>query len=155
MPTLFIIGRGGFGLKPVGIIEASTYSNPENTAFIVTTPFTLVKTINQKGLEQKTFFTESQLESLFNPIQSSQPQNILPDSTNVVIIMLESFGNEFIGAYNKGNGYTPFLDSLIEKSLFFENGFANGKKSIEAVPAIIASLPTLMDNPHFISLRNE
>ena len=33
-PSLFIIGRGGFALKPIGIIEASTYTKGINTTFL-------------------------------------------------------------------------------------------------------------------------
>lgn len=151
-PILLVIGRGGFGLKPVGIIEASRYSNTSNTAFILTTPFTMVKTIDQGGLEQVDFFPNKGDTLYFNPIKISQPQHILPNGTNVVIIMLESFGNEFVGTDNgEKESYTPFLDSLITQSLSFNHSFANGKKSIEAVPAIIASMPTLMDNPYISS----
>ena len=151
-PVFFIIGRGGFALIPTGIIQASTYSLPENTAFILSTPFTMIKTIDQKGIELKNFFdTDAECDLLFNPIQTSVPQDILPDGTNVMVIILESFGIEFVGNYQNGNGYTPFLDSLMDQSLSFTYAFANGKKSIEAVPAIVASLPTLMDNPYISS----
>ena len=51
---------------------------------------------------------------------------------------------------NVGRGCTPFLDSLITKSYYFKNGFANGKVSIDAVPSILSSIPSLMNNS-FIS----
>jgi len=151
VPLLFIIGRGGFSLKPTGIIEASLYSKSENMAFILPTAFTMIKTIDQGSLEQKTFYSDKECELYFNPIKTSSPQNILPDGTNVVILMLESFGMEFIGAYQNGSGYTPFLDSISKESLFFNHAFANGKKSIEAFPAVVASMPTLMDDPYISS----
>jgi phosphoglycerol transferase MdoB-like AlkP superfamily enzyme len=67
---------------------------------------------------------------------------------NVFVIILESFSAEHIGAltHQKGNkmsDFTPFLDSLAEKSTVYE-GFANGKRSIEGIPAVLASLPTWM-----------
>jgi phosphoglycerol transferase MdoB-like AlkP superfamily enzyme len=148
---LVLTGRGGFGLRPTGIIEASKYSKGENTAFVLPTAFTMLKTISQSSLVQVEYFSEKEVSKYFNPIKTSNPQNILPDNTNVMVIMLESFGKEFIGAYNNGKGYTPFLDSLIEVSLSFNNAFSNGKKSIEAVPAILASIPTLMDSPYIAS----
>ncbi len=150
-PILIIISRGGFGLKPAGIIEASTFTKGKNTAFVMTTPFTMIKTIDQGSLELVNYFPEKELVKYFNPVKKSQPQHILPDGTNVMVILLESFGIEFVGAYNNGEGYTPFLDSLIDQSLTFNYGFANGKKSIEAIPAVIASIPTLMDNPYISS----
>lgn len=67
---------------------------------------------------------------------------------NVVVIVLESFSQEFMGCYNKDakRSYTPFLDSLAEHSFVYQ-GRANGKKSIEGIPAIFGSLPTLMAYP--------
>lgn len=150
-PLFVLIARGGFQLKPIGIMEASQYSNPENSAFVLNTPFTMMKSYGKKRLEIKNYFSEKEENALFNPIQTSQPQGILPDGTNVMIIILESFGNEFVGTFSGNKTYTPFFDSLIAQSLTFEYGIANGKKSIEAVPAIIASIPSLMDNPYISS----
>ncbi len=146
-----IIGRGGFGVRPIGSIEASSYTKAENAAFVLNTPFTMLKSYGKEVLEMKEYFSEKEENRLFNPEQISVPQHVLPDGTNVMIIILESFGNEFVGAYNQSESYTPFLDSLIGESLNFEYGIANGKKSIEAVPAIIASIPSLMNNPYINS----
>jgi phosphoglycerol transferase MdoB-like AlkP superfamily enzyme len=46
---------------------------------------------------------------------------------------------------------TPFLDSLMAQSLTFTNAFSNGKKSIEGIPAITASIPTWMNEPYITS----
>ncbi|HCW07650.1 MAG TPA: sulfatase, partial [Cytophagales bacterium] len=68
---------------------------------------------------------------------------------NVVILILESFSKEFVGAYNKnidgGNykGYTPFLDSLIGVSDSYQFSLANGRKSIDAMPSVICSIPSI------------
>ena len=150
-PLFIVLSRGGIQLRPIGIVEASQYSNPENSAFILNTPLTMLKSYGKERLEVKNYFSEQQNDRLFNPMQTSHPQHILPDGTNVMIIILESFGNEFVGAFNGGKSYTPFFDSLIKQSLSFEYGIANGKKSIEAVPSIIASIPSLMDNPYISS----
>ena len=61
---------------------------------------------------------------------------------------MESFGREYIGTFNKNKNiedyvsYTPFLDSLTNHSLIFTNAFANGRQSIEALPSILASVPS-------------
>lgn len=150
-PIFIITGRGGFQLKPVGIIEAAQYTKAENSALILNTGFTMIKSYGKERLEFKTYFSEEKEKELFDPVQFSTAREILPDGTNLVVIILESFGNEFVGEYSKKESYTPFLDSLIKKSLSFEYAYANGKKSIEAVPAIIASIPSLMDNPYISS----
>jgi phosphoglycerol transferase MdoB-like AlkP superfamily enzyme len=148
---LVFIGRGGWVLKPTSPIDASQFTSVENTAFILNTPFTIIKSWNKKGLEEKHYFSIQTEKSLFNPLKTSAPQNLLPDKTNVMIIILESFGNEWVGASGAKISYTPFFDSLANESLFFPNGISNGKKSIEALPAIFAGIPSLMDYPYISS----
>ena len=72
--------------------------------------------------------------------------------SNIVIIVLESFSQEYMGCYNQGimPSFTPFLDSLAQHCVVYQ-GRANGKKSIEGIPAIFASVPTLMTFPLTLS----
>jgi phosphoglycerol transferase MdoB-like AlkP superfamily enzyme len=51
----------------------------------------------------------------------------------------------------ENESYTPFFDSLCTQGLYFPNAFANGTKSIEAMPAVLASIPTLMETPYITS----
>ena len=64
---------------------------------------------------------------------------------NVVILILESFGEEYWGYFNHGKGYTPFLDSLAAQSLTFSHCYANGRKSIDALPSILSSIPMFVE----------
>jgi phosphoglycerol transferase MdoB-like AlkP superfamily enzyme len=151
VPLTIVLARGGFQLKPVSPIDAAKFGNPENTALVLNTTFTMIKSFGKNSLEMKSYFSEERAYQLFNPIKHSNPSNLLEDKPNVMIIILESFGNEFCNKKNNEITYTPFFDSIVNQSLSFEYGIANGKKSIEAVPAIIASLPSLMDNPYISS----
>ena len=62
---------------------------------------------------------------------------------NVVLLILESFATEFWGAANGGKGYTPFLDTLVPRGIFLSNNFANGRRSIDALPSILLGVPSL------------
>jgi phosphoglycerol transferase MdoB-like AlkP superfamily enzyme len=146
-----VLGRGGFGLKPVSPIDASQFTRIENTALVLNTPFTLIKSFNKTALEEKKYMSLEEEQLLFSPIRTSKKADILPAKTNVVILILESFGNEWVGAAGAKKSFTPFLDSLIGESLYFKNGIANAKKSNEAVPSILASMPSLSDNPYISS----
>ena len=125
--TIFI-GRGGFVLKPLSPIDASQFTRIENTAFVLNTPFTMAKSWSKEGLQEKHYFSLKAEKSIFDPIRTSVPQHILPNKTNVVVLIVESFGNEWVGAAGAKKSFTPFLDSLITESLYFKNGIANGKK---------------------------
>lgn len=149
--VFFIISaRGGLQLKPIKPINAGELSGSQNTALILNTPFCIIHSIEGKPLKTYNYFNEQDLKNIYSPIHTSVKQEI--KKHNIVILIMESYSKEFVGFYNNGIGYTPFLDSLMGYSLVFTNAYANGLKSIEALPAITASIPTLMDEPFITSV---
>lgn len=146
-----VIGaRGGFALKPIAVVTAAKYTKPRNIPLIVNSTFTIIRTINKGDLKRYSYFDESIKHAFFNPVKKYESK-ASGKKTNVVVIILESFGKEYIGELNNNEGYTPFLDSLIRNGLSFKYAFANGKRSIEAMPSIIAGIPALMDNAFITS----
>lgn len=153
IPVLIVIARGGLGLRPISIISISQYSSPENVGFVSNTAFTMLKSFEEPGLERLKLMDKQTARSHFTPIRqySTQPYENLGDSLNVVVLILESFGSEWLGNSKENESYTPFFDSLCAAGYFFPNAFANGTKSIEAMPAVLSSLPTLMETPYIAS----
>jgi len=147
---IFLVGFRGIRLKPYRIIDAARYTKTQFTTLVLNTPFTFLKTINKSDLQLKKYFPEEEIKNFYDPVHRFETEKDF-SYQNVVIIILESFSREYIGSYNPYKGYTPFLDSLIAHSIVFPNSFANGKRSIEAMPSIIASLPTLMNDSYISS----
>lgn len=150
--ALYFIGfRGGVQYRPLNVIQASQYAKAQNIPLVLNTPFTIIKSSYKENLKVKKFFEEDELASVYSPLLHFKQDSIVKE-LNVVVLILESFSKEYIGALNKDNkSYTPFLDKLIQESLCFPNGFANGKKSIEGLPAILSSIPTLMNTAYISS----
>lgn len=144
-----VFGRGGFQLKPLRVIHASEYTSAKNIPLVLNTPFTIMKTIGRKSIQPAKYFNDNELNRLFSPVKKYESSE--KKETNIVIIILESFSAEYIGFLNNGLGYTPFLDSLSKHSLVYTKSFANGKRSIEAMPSIIAGLPALTDETYITS----
>ena len=142
--------RGGLQYKPLNIISASRYGNGNTIALVLNTPFTVIKTLGKQTIEEIHWMTNEEAQ-MINPVIKTPSITDHFSSKNVVLIILESFGKEYIGSQNSCKGYTPFLDSLIGSSLVFENAFANGKRSIEGIPAIVAGIPALMTDPFITS----
>jgi len=150
--------RGGYkhSTRPITISNAARYvETPRDVAIVLNTPFSIFRTYGKKTLVKYEFFEKEKLDSLFNP--HYKPSSKVPFiKDNVVIIILESFAREYIGTLSGHlengtyKGYTPFVDSLINESLTFEVSLGNGKKSIDAMPSILASLPSL-ETPYIIS----
>lgn len=126
---LIVIGRGGFGYRPADMLTAAEFTSPQNTALVSNTPLSIIKTIDKAPLKEKKYFPENS-PKIYTPIHKGTTKYQVRNKPNIMVIILESFGNEWIGKKNHKN-YTPFLDSLLDHSLYFANGFANGKKSIE------------------------
>ena len=147
---LFIISaRGGLQLKPINTINAGELCGSQNTGLILNTPFCILQSFDEKELITYNYFNQPELENIYSPLHT--PNSKMIENKNIVILIMESYSKEFIGYHNEGKSYTPFLDSLMQHSMVFNNAFANGSKSIEALPAITASIPTLMDNPFITS----
>ncbi len=104
------------------------------------------------------------LMNWFDPVETSLIRTIEPttyfptdslamDKKNVVIFILESFakeGSAFLNPdmYPNQKGYMPFLDSLMSQSYCFTNAYANGRRSMDAVPALLASQPVTLYPKH-------
>ncbi|MFA7449124.1 MAG: sulfatase-like hydrolase/transferase [Weeksellaceae bacterium] len=143
---ILIFGRGGFQRNPLKIVDAIRYThNSVNTPLVLNTPFSILKTLSKKSnLKEVHFFDEEELNEIYQPIIYFDNQNEF-QKKNIVLIILESFGEENLFLEFDGKPLTPFIDSLTQSSLYFDNGFANGRKSIDAVPSTILSIPCLMD----------
>jgi phosphoglycerol transferase MdoB-like AlkP superfamily enzyme len=103
-------------------------------------------------LEEMKYFSGDEVEKIYTPVHFPEKDSTKPfKKDNVVVIVLESFGKEAVGGYNKDldngmyRGFTPFLDSLMTLSKVYWNSFANGRKSIDALPSVLAGIPNGTD----------
>lgn len=149
---LFIGGvRGGWAhsTRPITLSNAGDYvETPEEMNIVLNTPFSILKTLKAVSLKPVHYYSDQELEQLYNPIhipKADQPFT----KKNVVVLILESFAKEHFGELNKDiqggkyKGYTPFLDSLIRHAYTFTDTYANGRKSIDALPSVITGIPSI------------
>ncbi|MBQ7279531.1 MAG: sulfatase-like hydrolase/transferase [Bacteroidales bacterium] len=153
--TLTIGGiRGGFSraIRPIANSNANQYVNsPQQAAIVLNTPFSLIRTIGKTTFSDPAYFSPSRLDSIYTPLHNSTADTAAPMlRRNVVVIIVESFASEYIGALNDYEGYTPFTDSLIAHSLIFRHSYANGRKSIDGMPSVLSSIPMFIE-PFFVT----
>ena len=157
--------RGGFttAVRPITISNANQYTlRPTDAALVLNTPFSLIRTIGKNVFTIPAYFeNEADMEAVYSPVHHpisprlSRDSRISSDSSftrkNIVVLIVESFGREYIGALNKDleggkyKGYTPYVDSLINKSTTFRYSFCNGRKSIDGMPSILSSIPMFVE----------
>lgn len=67
--------------------------------------------------------------------------SVPPVRKNIVMITVESLSADFLAAYGNEDGITPNLDTLIEKSLVFDNLYAAGNRSVRGLEALTLCIP--------------
>ncbi|SDJ83417.1 LTA synthase family protein [Flavobacterium noncentrifugens] len=60
---------------------------------------------------------------------------------NVVFILVESLSGSFLKEFGNKQNITPFLDSLAQKSIFFENLYATGTRTVRGMEAVTLCIP--------------
>ena len=94
-----------------------------------------------------------------NPIARHVAYPGAPQLLNVVVIVEESLGADFVGAYGATGGLTPNLDRLAGESVLFTNVYATGTRTVRGLEAISASFPpipgeSIVKRPHNEDLFN-
>lgn len=150
--TLIVLAfRGGLQVKPLAPTHAYTMATPALADLALNSAFTVSRTYANHTLDTPDYFSDwnEVLRQVQHPALQS-PSVPLSSSTpppNFVIIIIESLGSEYSGAFGGNVSYTPFLDSLAKRSRVYFNFFANGRRSIEASTSIFFGIPSLMPDP--------
>lgn len=153
---LVVLGvRGGWQLKPLRTGAAFEQQPAVLGHLALNSTFTVLKSFDETPIERKNYFaTDTALRLALGGASLSARPTTSPPPDNVVVLLLESFASEYTGVEN-GNrgGYTPFFDSLATSpgALLMRDNYANGRRSIEALPAILSGLPSLMEDPFITS----
>ena len=151
--------RGGFttAVRPITISNANQYVNrPVEAALVLNTPFAIYRTIGKNVFVVPEYYKSPQeLEAIYSPLHKGDvyacDTGVNIKKKNVVILIVESFGREYIGALNetleggKYKGYTPCVDELVRKSVTFKYSYCNGRKSIDGMPSILSSIPMFVE----------
>lgn len=147
--------RGGFTrmTRPITLSNAALYSDsPAKMTLILSNPFCIIRTMST-GDKYPSYFSEEELADIYSPEHFPTPRaegDIAPlKGRNVVLFIMESFSAEH-SAYlcpevyegSEQQGFTPFLDSLMQQGYCFRQMYANGKRSIQALPAVWSSIPS-------------
>lgn len=138
-------------IRPIAISNANAYTkHPTETALVLNTPFTVIRSIGNAPFSNPRYFADNvEMEKVYTPVHHSA-DSLPVNRKNLCIIIIESFGKEYIGAMNRDvlgeeyKGYTPFTDSLLTRSAWWRHSFDNGQKSIDGMPSILASIPSFV-----------
>ncbi|MXN92385.1 sulfatase-like hydrolase/transferase [Flavobacterium sp. Sd200] len=63
------------------------------------------------------------------------------EKKNIVFILVESLSGSFMKEFGNTENITPFLDSLAQKSFFFNNLYATGTRTVRGMEAVTLCIP--------------
>ena len=154
---LVTAGRGGFGDKPVTIIDAFTSGNSSYGNLVLNGIFSISHSALKGENINHRFFPDEQAikilkldnnsSSLAYPFQKEIKQT--PKSRfNLVIVLIESLSVKYVDSFGRMNyGITPNLDRLAENGLKFVNFYATGQRSVEGIQATLTGIPSIIGLP--------
>ncbi|WP_343644229.1 LTA synthase family protein, partial [Chryseobacterium sp.] len=152
--AVLVVGgiRGDFkhSTRPINMVDATRFvTNPLQGNMVLNSTFSFFRTLNTNNFKEVHFVSEKDIEEYVQPYKVYDRK--VEKRPNIVIFIVESFGREYSGAFNKDKNikdyvsYTPFMDSLATQSLIFPNTFANGRQSIHGMSSVLAGIPSLTD----------
>ena len=93
--------------------------------------------IRKKLASSNTKFTHEE-NSIHRAITDVTPS---AENKNVVFILVESLSGSFLKEFGNEEAITPFMDSLAQKSIFFENLYATGTRTVRGMEAVTLCIP--------------
>ena len=113
---LVVLGlRGGWQLKPLRTGIAFEQQPAVLGHLALNSTFTVLKSFDEVPIERVSYFADvaGPAAGAACRARCPTPGPAPTPPTNVVLLLLESFGSEYTGVENGGQGgYTPFFDSL-------------------------------------------
>lgn len=150
--SLVVIGaRGGLQAELLSPSAATEVVEPNAIGLVTNSTFTILHSLLNREMRPVQYHPPAVADTLFDPNRCMTPGIDLGNRPNVVLIILESFSQEYITTYSGRAGYTPHLDSILQKSWIFEQAYANGKHSIDVMPSVTMGLPPLMTDAFIAS----
>ncbi len=146
IPFMVLGIRGGIQRKPLSIAHAYTNDTPYLGHLKLNTAFSLIRGKRNKTLKKIETFSKLEIETILKENYFSSSDIDKPKIDNIIMVIIESLSLEYVVRGNEGNGYAPFIKELSNKSLYFKNSFANGRLSVESLPSIFQSLPSILGN---------
>lgn len=148
--------RGGITrqTRPITLSNATLYTPESNKAnLLLSNPFCILRTMSSGGkIHYAKYFTDEELPHYFTPVhRPAEHPAVDLSGRNVMIFIMESMSAEHSALLHPElypaegggpEGFTPFLDSLMRTGVLCRKMYANGTRSIQAMPSVLGSIPS-------------
>lgn len=154
--AIFTLARGGWGLKPIAIIDAFVDGDAAAANLVLNGVFSATHSIWAFESQPHDFYSRDELGTILGlgsdfyakPYPIERLAEPVAAKRNIVVLMVESLSHKYVDAFGNNNyGVTPFLDELSKDSIRFTRFYAHGQRSIDGLQAILTGVPVLVGMP--------
>ena len=103
-------------------------------------------TSESKQTSSGNYYPDHEVQEVLDELYCTEEShtNILNTTTpNIILVILESFGNQVIANLGGDESAAPNLNNLIREGIFFNNFYASGTYTDRAMGAVLAGYPSL------------
>ena len=98
---------------------------------------TVLKDLRSLQSREKVTFTTDDINNITRHYSAEGKEQ----RYNVMLIMVESLSASYMGTYGNSKDLTPAMDKYIKESLFFDNLYATGTRTVRGMEAVTLSIP--------------
>jgi phosphoglycerol transferase MdoB-like AlkP superfamily enzyme len=149
MAPLFLSMRGGLKESTMNIGKVYYSTNQFLNHSAVNPVFSVLSSISKSDdySQQYNYFDEHERELLFNGLYSTTdsdtPKLLNTERPNLLIILMEGFGGDFLSSISGLQDVAPNLDSLAAQGVFFSNCYAGSFRTDRGIVCALNGHPGL------------
>lgn len=148
LPATIIPMRGGLGTSPINIGSVYFHQNSFLNHAAVNPLWSIGHALTETDKFSSTnqYYPDSKVREFANDLFEHEKSSLSVLNTlrpNVIIIILESFGQAIITELGGDGSAAPNINSLMQEGIFFKNFYAAGGLTDRALAAILAGYPSV------------
>ncbi len=145
IPVFLILGRGGMQYQGLSPAHAASLVPPAYGPLVTNSAFTFGYSLTGPSLRMHTYMSAAELDRTM-PLAYGIHRDSTDRRKNVVLLIVESLGKEYLSAISGEHAYMPFMDSLCARSLVLTEAYANAERSNKSICAILGGIPSFTDD---------
>jgi phosphoglycerol transferase MdoB-like AlkP superfamily enzyme len=148
LPALIIPIRGGLGTSPINNGSVYFHQNSFVNHAAVNPAWNIAYTVGVKDRFSKVeqYYPDQKVSEFIDELFRDEKSTLRVLNTkrpNIIIVILESFGQPFITELGGDGTAAPNLNALLQEGIFFNNFYSTGSLTDRAIGAIFAGYPSL------------
>ncbi|WP_410220124.1 LTA synthase family protein [Pedobacter sp.] len=105
---------------------------PENEAYHL---------LKKELIQRNEKYTSEQIDNIRREVEGTSDRK-----PNIVMVVIESFSADFLARFGNKQNITPNYDALTNESIFFNNIYATGTRTVRGMEALTLSVPPTPGN---------